>query len=108
VRENGGWLRRGNSKPVLLTPSTLLHVCGWTSRSGNQIFVTGEQPQAELIRFDSHSGQFLPFWVDCPRSMSVFPANGEWVAYTTYPEGELWRSRVDGSERLNSPEPCAR
>jgi Tol biopolymer transport system component len=25
---------------------------------------------------------------------------GEWVAYVTYPEGNLWRSKVDGSQRL--------
>ena len=100
VRENAGWFRRGNSKPVLLTPSTLLHVCGWTSRSGNQIFATGELPQAELIRFDSHSGQFLPFLGGVSAEYVSFSRDGEWVAYTTYPEGELWRSRVDGSERL--------
>ena len=29
-----------------------------------------------------------------------FSRDGQWVAYTTYPEGALWRSRVDGSDRL--------
>ena len=100
VRENSGWLRKANSKAVLLAPSTMLHVCGWTSRSGNQIFVTGEQPQAELIRFNSHSRQFLPFLGGLSAEYVSFSRDGNWVAYTTYPEGELWRSRVDGSERL--------
>ena len=26
--------------------------------------------------------------------------DGDWVAYVSYPEGALWRSRTDGSERL--------
>jgi len=29
-----------------------------------------------------------------------FSRDGQWVAYVAYPEGTLWRSRVDGSERL--------
>jgi Tol biopolymer transport system component/DNA-binding winged helix-turn-helix (wHTH) protein len=100
VRENSGWLRKATSKAVLLAPSSMLHVCGWTSRSGNQIFITGEQPQAQLTRFDSHSGRFLPFLGGLSAEYVSFSRDGNWVAYTTYPEGELWRSRVDGSERL--------
>src|SRR5260370_7538672 len=26
--------------------------------------------------------------------------DGDWVAYVTFPEGVLWRSRIDGSQRL--------
>jgi len=26
--------------------------------------------------------------------------DGQWVAYASYPEGSLWRSKVDGTERL--------
>jgi dipeptidyl aminopeptidase/acylaminoacyl peptidase len=29
-----------------------------------------------------------------------FSPDGQWVAYVEYPEGVLWRSRVDGSQRL--------
>jgi dipeptidyl aminopeptidase/acylaminoacyl peptidase len=30
----------------------------------------------------------------------AFSREGDWVAYVAYPEGTLWRSRVEGSERL--------
>jgi Tol biopolymer transport system component len=30
----------------------------------------------------------------------AFSADGQWVVYASYPDGLLWRSRVDGSERL--------
>jgi Tol biopolymer transport system component len=30
----------------------------------------------------------------------AFSRDGEWVAYVSYPDWVLWRSRVDGSERL--------
>ena len=29
-----------------------------------------------------------------------FSRDGKWVTYTTYPAGSLWRSKADGSERL--------
>jgi len=29
-----------------------------------------------------------------------FSKDGQWVAYASYPDGTLWRSRTDGSERL--------
>jgi hypothetical protein len=29
-----------------------------------------------------------------------FSRDGRWVAYVTYPEGELWRSKLDGSQKL--------
>ena len=29
-----------------------------------------------------------------------FSRDGQWVTYVSYPEGSLWRSKADGSERL--------
>jgi Tol biopolymer transport system component len=31
--------------------------------------------------------------------MVDFSRDGQWIAFVTYPEGTLWRSRIDGSER---------
>jgi eukaryotic-like serine/threonine-protein kinase len=39
-----------------------------------------------------------------------FSRNGQWAAYVAYPEGNLWRSKIDGSERLQltfGPNKCA-
>jgi len=61
--------------------------------------VTGEQPQAELNHYDAASGQFIPFLGGLPAENVSFSRDGQWVAYVTYPEGELWRSKVDGSQK---------
>ena len=29
-----------------------------------------------------------------------FSKDGQWVAYVSYPEGTLWKSKLDGSQRL--------
>ena len=100
VRERTGWFQRGSGKPVLLSTGPLNYVCAVPSRAGKQIFVTGEQTQAELTRYDTGSGQFVPFLGGVPAEHLSFSSDGQWVAYVTYPDGELWRSKVDGSQKL--------
>ena len=100
VREKTGWFQKGSGKPVLLSTGPLTYVCAVPSRAGKQIFVTGEQAQAELTRYDAASGHFVPFLAGLPAEHMSFSHDGQWVAYVTYPEGELWRSRIDGSQKL--------
>ena len=35
-----------------------------------------------------------------PRQNVTFSRNGDWVAYVSYPDRTLWRSRSDGTERM--------
>jgi serine/threonine protein kinase/Tol biopolymer transport system component len=100
VREKTGWFQRGSGKPVLLSTGPLNYICANPSRAGKQIFATGEQAQAELTRYDAASAQFVPFLGGVPAEHMSFSRDGQWVAYVTYPEGELWRSKVDGSQKL--------
>jgi Tol biopolymer transport system component len=100
AREKTGWFQRGSGKPLLLSTGPLTYVCAIPSRAGKQIFVTGEQAQAELTRYAAASGQFVPFLGGVPAEHMGFSRDGQWVAYVTYPEGELWRSKVDGSQKL--------
>jgi Tol biopolymer transport system component len=46
------------------------------------------------------ANQFLPFLSGISAFNPTFSRDGNWVAYTTYPDHTLWRSRPDGSERL--------
>jgi serine/threonine protein kinase/Tol biopolymer transport system component len=100
VREKTGWFQRGSGKPVLLSTGPLNYVCDAPSRAGKQIFVTGEQAQAELNRYDALSGKFVPFLGGLAAETVSFSHDGQWITYATYPEGDVWRSKVDGSHRL--------
>jgi len=53
-----------------------------------------------LVRYDKKTGQFLPFLSGISAHAVSFSPDGKWVAYVTFPEGILWRSRTDGTERL--------
>src|SRR5207248_442331 len=43
---------------------------------------------------------FVPFLSGIPAEEVDFSPNGQWITYADIPDGTLWRSRVDGSERL--------
>jgi Tol biopolymer transport system component/DNA-binding winged helix-turn-helix (wHTH) protein len=92
------WLR-GEGKPVQLTNGPLNFESPVVSRDGKRIFAVGSQPRCELLRYDSKLG-FVPYFDGRSASDLAFSADGKWVAYVSIPERQLWRSRVDGSERL--------
>ena len=43
---------------------------------------------------------FLPFLSGISATDPTFSRDGKWVAYAIYPEHTLWRSRSDGTERM--------
>jgi Tol biopolymer transport system component len=70
------------------------------SSDGKTLFATGHLPRGELVVYDSKSHQFLPFLSGISAGDLDFSPDGKWIAYVSYPEGTLWRSRADGSERV--------
>jgi Tol biopolymer transport system component/tRNA A-37 threonylcarbamoyl transferase component Bud32 len=100
IPEKGDFFHKTNHVPVQLTSGPLSFHSAQPSLDGKRIFAIGEQPRGELVRFDAKSGQFLPSLAGISATDVSFSRDGQWVAYVTYPEGVLWRSRIDGSEKL--------
>ena len=88
------------SPPVQLTNGPLSYTSFIPSRDGRQIFAIGAQKRGELVRFDARLRDFVPFLGGISALDPTFSRDGAWVAYTSYPERTLWRSRADGSDRL--------
>jgi Tol biopolymer transport system component len=57
------------------------------------------------MRYDSKSGQFAPYLGGISADGVDFSKDGQWVTYMSYPDGALWRSKADGSERLQLTNP---
>ena len=70
------------------------------SLDGKRLFAIGSQPRGELARFNQKTQQFEPYLSGISAEGVDFSRDGQWVTYVTYPEGSLWRSKADGSERL--------
>ncbi len=99
IREKRGISRKASREPVQLTAGPMNFLGSALSRDGRRLFVLGEQRRGELVRYDAKSRQFPPFFSGTSAEGLDFSRDGEWVAYVAYPEGTLWRSKVDGSER---------
>jgi Tol biopolymer transport system component len=70
------------------------------SLDGKKLFVIGEQQRSELVRYDTKSSQFIPYLNGISARGVSFSRDGKWVSYISYPEGDLWRSRIDGTDKL--------
>jgi Tol biopolymer transport system component len=86
--------------PSQVTNGQLSSLAPVFSPDGRTLFVIGQQLRGELEAFDARVGQFVPYFGGISADFVDFSRDGKWVAYVAYPEGTLWRSRVDGSERL--------
>jgi DNA-binding winged helix-turn-helix (wHTH) protein/dipeptidyl aminopeptidase/acylaminoacyl peptidase len=100
LREPDRVFHRRRSAPFQLTTGPMSLGFPVPSPDGRRLFAEGRLSRGELVRYDSKSRQFAPFLSGISAGELDFSRDGKWVAYVSYPERTLWRSRVDGSEGL--------
>jgi Tol biopolymer transport system component len=100
LQELPAFFRKSSTKPTRLTFGPLKFSMPVVSLDGKRIFVTGSQQRGELVRYDNLSKQFVPFLGGISAEHVSFSRDGKWVTYVSIPDGSLWRSRVDGTEKL--------
>src|SRR5262249_31698231 len=88
VRGKGDAFHKVDHKPTQLTAGPLSFFSPQPSVDGKKIFAIGVQPRAELVRYDAKSGQFVPYLGGMSASAVSFSADGEWVVYQSYPQGQ--------------------
>ena len=105
LEEKSGLLHRKSQLPLQVTAGPLNYSAAVASPDRSRLFVIGEQPRAELQRFDSKLKQFVPYLGGISAGEVDFSSDQQWIAYKAYPDNTLWRSRVDGSEKLQLSSP---
>ncbi len=100
LREKQGFLHKRDALPTQLTTGPLAFSGPVPSLDGKKLFVVGHQFRGELVRYDSRAKQFVPFMSGISAGEVDFSRDGKWVTYVSHPEGAVWRSRADGSDRL--------
>ena len=95
-----GALIHSKANPVQLTSSPMSLQSPLPSKDGKKIFVVGRTYRGELTQFNLKTGEASPFlggisadWIDSSR-------DGMQVVYVAYPQGDLWKSNVDGTGRV--------
>jgi len=97
--KTGLWPKR-NRAPFRLTSGPMNFSDPIQSQDGKKLFVIGISPRAELVRYDSRTGEFVPFMPGLSAEGVTVSNDGQWLTYVSYPDGTVWRCKVDGSEKL--------
>lgn len=91
----------GGSNPVQLTNGPLSFQAPITARNGDRIFFIGLNTRSELLGYDAKRQIFVPYASNLSNARRVtFSRDQQWVAWVKEDDGTLWRSRMDGSQRV--------
>jgi Tol biopolymer transport system component len=100
LREKESLLRKISREPMQLTSGAISYGYPIPSKDGKKLFTVAGFVRGELERYDAKSKAIEPFLSGISAQDVAFAKDGQWAAYVSYPEGTLWRSKADGSERL--------
>jgi Tol biopolymer transport system component/DNA-binding winged helix-turn-helix (wHTH) protein len=103
ISERRSW-GKAPPAPMQLTNGPLEFGYPAASSDGKRIFAIGVQPRSELVRYDGRS-EFSSYLGGISATDLSFSPDGQWVVYVSVPEGTLWRSKVDGSNRVQLTDP---
>ena len=99
---------RGDSEPVRLTTGPLRFGAPTPSTDGKSLFAVGDELRVELFSYDPHAQRFDSYLGGLSAGPVAFSPDGKWVAYVSYPEMTLWKSRTDLSEKMQLTFPPVR
>jgi serine/threonine protein kinase/Tol biopolymer transport system component len=99
IAEKRSWFGKVG-QPVQLTSGPMTFFLPLPSKDGKKLFVVGALDRGELTRYDVKSGAFVPFLSGISADSVRFSKDGQWVAYMSFPDGTLWKSKADGSQRM--------
>jgi eukaryotic-like serine/threonine-protein kinase len=100
LAEKGNLFGKADRQPVQLTTGPMSFFTPLPSNDGKKLFVVGALARGELTRYDTRSAEFAPFLSGISVECGGFSKDGQWVAYVSFPEGTLWKSKLDGSQRI--------
>jgi Tol biopolymer transport system component/DNA-binding winged helix-turn-helix (wHTH) protein len=100
VPDRGGLFRAGSRSPVEMTHGPVSYTELAALPAGSRVFALGTHPQYQLFRFDARTGKSIRILEDAGATQVDYSPDGEWIVYALRQNGTLWKSRKDGSGRL--------
>jgi Tol biopolymer transport system component len=99
LKEKGSLWNFRNRGLVQVTAGPMNFLAPVFSQDGGSLFVIGEQRRGELVRYDAKAKQFVPYLSGISADRLSFSRSGDSVAYVSYPDETLWRSKIDGTQK---------
>ena len=86
--------------PVRITGNQIPVLASAPSRDSRGLFVLSRMDQGAMRAYDPKLKKLAPLLEDVSMLEFVISPDRQWMAYTEYPSRNLWKSRLDGSEKL--------
>ncbi|MGO9323833.1 MAG: winged helix-turn-helix domain-containing protein [Terracidiphilus sp.] len=109
------WVRRerpwylADREPRQVTNGPLHYQAPSTAPGGDRVYFIGATSQYELLRAMPKSSTFTTLDQNLSAaSLAQYSPDGKWIAWLNASDNSLWRSRVDGSERIQLTTPLQR
>jgi Tol biopolymer transport system component len=106
------WVRRerpwylADREPRQITNGPLDYQAPSTAPGGDRIYFIGAAMQYELLRAVPKSSTFTTLDQNLSAAaLAQYSPDGKWIAWINASDNSLWRSRVDGSERIELTTP---
>jgi Tol biopolymer transport system component/DNA-binding winged helix-turn-helix (wHTH) protein len=99
----------GTHPPRLVTNGPLIYEAPSTAPGGKLIYFVGVNAQIVLLHQQPQSSSFIALDHDLSTAnLAEYSPDGHWVAWLNGADASLWRSRADGSERIELTTPPLR
>ncbi len=108
TQERRSIFRRAAMGPWRLISGPLRFSAPLPSSDGKRLFVMGDETRVELFRYDPRARRFDPYLPGLSAGPVDFSPDRQSMAYVSYPEGTLWRSRIDGTGKVQLTFPPVR
>jgi len=99
IRERKSIVHRANTVPMQLTAGPLAF-SNPVSGDNGRLFVIGRQRRFDLVRYAGKSQQFSTYLPGISAGEAEIARDTQWITYVVHPELTLWRSKLDGSSRI--------
>jgi Tol biopolymer transport system component len=93
------------SSLVRLTSAPMSFGNASPARDNKKMWAIGVAPAGEVVKYDSKNKRFTSVIPGVSATDLAYSSDGKWVTYVAIPEGTLWRSRANGSDRLQLTPP---
>ena len=85
---------------IRITGNQISILASAPSRDSRGLFVLSRMDEGAMRAYDPRTKKLAPYLDDLSMLAFVTSPDRQWMAYTEYPSRHLWKSRPDGSEKL--------
>jgi WD40 repeat protein len=100
ARSGAPLFRASHKAPIELTHGPVSFTQVAVAAAGTRVFALGTHPEYQLIRLDPKNKNVTRLLNDAGATTVDYSPDGEWIVYALRQNGSIWKSRRDGSGRV--------